>query len=121
MSQISGMFPGGPMRPGEANQDGDGAETPLRTGEDVEAGIVAARIAFKARRRRRSTVIAVAVAVAVAGGAGVYFGLQTVVTPEELTQQASKDEEASELDAIVDDVMGELRRMEELEAARNGR
>ncbi len=121
MSQISGMFPGGPRRPGDPNQDGDRTETPLRSGEDVEAGIARGVAEFKARRRRRSMVIVLAVAAVVAGVAGVYIGLQALVTPEELTEQAGAEEEASELDDIVVDVMDELRRMEEVEAARNRR
>ena len=65
--------------------------------------------------------IAIAVAVVVAGVAGVYIGLQARVTPEELTEQARMEEEASELTDIVGDVMDELWRMEDVEAARNGR
>ncbi len=121
MNQIHGMFPGGPRRPGDANQDGDQAETRLRSGEDVEVGIARGQGELKERGRRRSTVIVLAVAVLVAGAAGVYVGLQALVTPEELTEQARAEEEASELDNIVDDVMNELRRMEEVEAARNRR
>ncbi len=121
MNQIHGMFPGGPMRPGDANQDGDQAETRLRSGEDVEAGIAAGQVELKARRRRRSTVIVLAVAVLVAGAAGVYVGLQALVTPEELAEQARTEEEASELDEIVDRVMDELWRMEDVEAGRNRR
>ncbi len=109
------------MRQGEVNQDGDGAETPLRSGEDVDEDIAARVEELKARRRRRSTVIVLAVAVVVAGVVGVYVGLQALVTPEELTEQAGAEEAASELDDIVDDVMDELRRMEEVEAARNRR
>ncbi len=109
------------MRPGDANQDGDQVETRLRSGEDVEAGIAAGQVELKARRRRRSTVIVLAVAVVVAGVVGVYVGVQALVTPEELTEQAGAEEDASELDDIVDRVIGELWRMEEIEAARNRR
>ena len=115
------MFPGGPVRPGDANQEGDGAETRLRSGEDVEARIAGGQGELKTRWRRRSKLIAIAVAVVVAGVGGVYVGLQAIVTPEELTERARMEEEASELDDIVDDVMGELWRMEDIEAARNGR
>lgn len=121
MSQIRGIFPGGPARPGDANQEGGGAGTGLRSGEDVEAGIAAGRADLKTRRRRRSKLIAIAAAVVVAGVAGVYVGLQARVNPEELTEQARMKTEASELNDIVDGVMRELWRMEEVEAARNGR
>ena len=58
---------------------------------------------------------------AVAGVAGVYVGLQSRVTPEELIEQVRAEEEASEFDGIIGDVMDELWRMEDIEAARNGR
>ena len=121
VSQIRGMFPGGPVRPGDANQEGDGAETRLRSGEDVEARIAGGQGELKTRWRRRSKLIAIAVVVVVAGVAGVYVGLQAIVTPEELTERARMEEEASELGDIVDDVMGELWRMEDIEAARDRR
>ena len=120
MSQISGMFPGGPARPGDAKDD-DGAETHLRSGEDVEAGIAGGQGALKTRQRRRSKLVAIAVGVVVAGAAGIYVGLQAIVTPEELVKQARAEEEASELNDIVGDVMNELWIMEDVEAARNGR
>ena len=120
MSQVSGMFPGGPVRPGDA-KEGAGAETRLRSGEDVEAGIASGQGDLKTRRRRRSRLIAIAVAVALAGVVGIYVGLQARVTPEELAERLRAEEEASELNDIVGDVMGELWRMEEVEAARNGR
>ncbi len=121
MSKISGMFPGGPKRPGDANKDGDQTETPLRSGQDVEERIARGVGELKVRRRRRSTVIILAVAVVVAGVVGVYVGSQALVTPEELTEQARAEREASELDDIAREVMDELWRMEEVEAARNRR
>ncbi len=119
MSQIHGMYPGGPMHQGDSNQNGDRTEPHLRSGENVEAGISVAQGKLETRQRRRSRVIALAVAVAVAAATGVYVGLQAA--PEELTEQARTEKKTSELDAIVRDVMGELWRMEEIEAARNRR
>lgn len=86
----------------------------------MEAGIAHGQGELKTRRRRRSKLIAIAVAVVVAGVAGVYLGLQAIVTPEELAEQARTEAEASELNDIVGDVMDELWRMEDVEAARNG-
>ena len=121
MSQIHGMFPGGPTRQSDSSQNGDRTEPSLRPGEDVEAGIVVGRHELKERRRRRSMVIAIAVALVVGGVGGVYVGLQALVTPEELTEQLRTEDDVSELDGIVNDVMKELWRMEDIEAARNRR
>ena len=121
MSQIHAMYPGGPMHQGDSNQNGDRTEPRLRSGEDVEAGIVASQGELKTRRKRRSMVIALGVVLAVAGMTGVYVGWQAIVTPEELMEQARTEKEASGLGGIVDDVMDELWEMERVEAVRNGR
>ena len=121
MSKIHGVFPGGPTHQGDSDQNGDQIEPHLRSGEDVEAGIVAGQGELKTRHKRRSMVMALAVALAVAGMTGVYVGWQAKVTPEELMEQARTEKEASGLEGIVDDVMDELWEMERVEAARNGR
>ena len=115
------MFPGGPHRQDDAKQERERTETRLRSGEDLEAGITARNSQLKASGRRRSTVIALTVAVVVAGLTGVYIGLQARVTPEEVAERERIEKEVSDLDELARDVMGELWRMEEVEAARNGR
>ena len=115
------MFPGGPKRQDDAKQERERTETRLRSGEDLEAGIRVRQGEIKARSRRRSTVIALTVAVVIAGVTGVYVGVQAWVTPEELAERERLEKEASDLEELAREVMGELWRMEEIEAARNRR
>ena len=61
------------------------------------------------------------VGVGAASGGGVYVGLQAWVTPEELAERERLEKEASDLEEPAREVMGELWRMEEIEAARNRR
>ena len=115
------MFPGGPNRRDDAKQERERTKTRLRSGEDLEAGIRVRQSELKASGQRRSMVIALTVAVVVAGVTGLYVGLQSRVTPEELAERERLEKEASELDDLAREVMGELWRMEEIEAARNRR
>ena len=117
MSDIQGVFPGGPRRQdGTPPQDG-GTGAGLRFGEDVEADATTRAIGSRTKRKRRSILLLLGVAVLIAGATGVYFGVQSRTTLEQLAEQEWAG--ASDLNGIVDEVMDELWRMEDVEAARN--
>ena len=117
MSDIQGVSPGGPRRQDGSPPQNDQTGAGLRFGEDVEAGLTARQIGSRAKRRRRSMLIALGTLIVIAGAAGAYVGYQSMMTPEQFAEQEAAAE--SELDGIVDDVMDELWRMENVEAARN--
>ena len=117
MSQIQGMFPGGPRREDDASEP----HGPLRSGEDVEARITDRTLDAKASRKRRSMFIALGASVVLALTTGLYFGIQARVTAEELAEQERAKAEASQFDAETKKVMDELWKMEKVEAARNRR
>ena len=115
MSRIRGMFPGGPSHQGAASDP----RATLRAGEDVEAGINHHVIDAKARRKRRSMILAVAAIGILALTGGIYMGMQTQVTIEQITEEQRAEGEAGDVDDLTRRVMNELWRMEEAEAARN--
>ncbi len=117
MSQIQGMFPGGPRREGDASEP----HRPLRSGEDVEASITDNALETKASRKRRSMFIALGASVVLALTTGLYLGIQARVTAEELAEQERAAAEASEFDEDTQRVMDELWKMEKVEAVRNRR
>ena len=117
MSQIQGMFPGGPRHPGDTSEP----RATLRSGEDVEAGITDHSLDAKAHRKRRSMLIAVGAFGMLAVAGGIYMGMQAQTTPEQITEEQRTEGGADELDDLARRVMGELWRMEEIEAARNRR
>ena len=117
MSQIQGMFPGGPRHPGDTSEP----RGILRPGEDVEAGITDRAIDAKAHRKRRSMLIAVGAFAILAVAGGIYMGIQAQPTPEQIMEEQRTEGGADELDDLARKVVGELWRMEEIEAARNRR
>lgn len=117
MSQIQGMFPGGPRRKGDASEP----HRPLRSGEDVEASITDHTLEVKASRKRRSMFIGLGAIAVLALTAGLYIGIQARVTAEELAEQQRAEAEASDFDEYTKSVMDELWKMEKVEAVRNRR
>ncbi len=117
MSQIHGMFPGGPRREDDASEP----HGPLRSGEHVESSITDQTLEAKASRKRRSMFIALGASVVLALTTGLYMGIQARVTAEELAEQQRAEAAASEFDKDTQKVMDELWRMEKVEAARNRR
>ena len=111
------MFPGGPRR----QEDPSDLRGPLRSGEEVEAGITHDVLDAKARRRRQSMFIALGVFGVLALTGGLYVGIQARITPEQLAEEQRAEVEPSDLDETARKLMDELWRMEEIEAARNRR
>ena len=117
MSKIEAMFPGGPRR----QEDRSEPSGPLRSGEDFEAGMSGHALDAKARRKRWSMLMAMGAIGLLAVTGGLYLGIQTWITPEQITEEQRVEGEAGELDDLARKVIDELWRMEEIEAARNRR
>lgn len=115
--RIRGSFPGGPSRPGA-----EGAPAPtarIRSAEELEAEGRRHQLDDRRRRRRRRTAGVFAAALAAAAAGGLWLGLRSHRTSEEL---AATLEESQVRDAFISKEVNrtllELWKMEDVEAGR---
>lgn len=116
--QLSGSFPGGPSRRDQTPQRSGPPR--LRRMADIEETF-ARRSLDRRRDKRRSRLVAGFVGMLlVAGVAGVFLGLQSHTTAEEITA-AREEANRRELDlsSEVNRTLLELWKMEDVEAARS--
>lgn len=117
MGQISGRYPGGPTRdrPQVDKKAAKGLDD-LATVEEIEARRERDTTRIRVRRRRRRMVFGVVVCVVVAGGAGIWIGLRSHRTAEEIAaERRQQAAEEFDLRRTSDRLINELWKMEDLE------
>jgi hypothetical protein len=122
--RIRGSFPGGPRKKIPAAERRSAPR--LERIEQIEERAVGRSLGRVRRRRRKSLALALFAAVVTSAGAGVYLGLGSNQTVEEV--RAAQEAEASpvrgfgdmdEMSAEVNRALLELWKMEDVEFARN--
>ena len=119
MRRISGSYPGGPSRDrSEVDERADKRLDDLSSVEEIEARRGAGIVRTRGRRRRKRAVIGLAASIVIAGGAGVWMGLRSHRTAEELAaEQRAQAEAEFNLRRESDRLINELWKMEDLERA----
>lgn len=123
--RIGGAFPGGPSRKGSTEERG--SKPRLTRVEDIELRKAAQRERRARRRRLKRLAAGVGLSVVVAGAGGVYLGLQSHQSIDEIRSEQSFAEESesgfdmSEISQEVNRTLLELWRMEQVEYTRNSR
>lgn len=117
MDRISGSYPGGPKRDQLRTDDERGFSKPIPRVADLERGARDLNRRRMHRMRRERRMIAVGVALVASGASGMYIGLQTHQSSEELAQAEREKTRPSELDMVkeANRLMSELWKMEDLE------
>lgn len=117
MDRISGSYPGGPKRDQLRTNDERGFSRLIPRVADLERGAQYLRRRRMHRMRRKRMMIAVGVALVVSGASGMYMGLQTHRSPEELAQAEREKARPLELDLAkeANRLMSELWKMEDLD------
>ncbi len=118
MRRISGSYPGGPSRDrSEVDKRADKRLDDLASVEQIETrrgvGIVRAR----GKQRRRRLILGLVVSILVAGSGGVWMGLRSHRTAEELAAEQREAEAEFNLRRESDRLINELWKMEDLERA----
>ena len=117
MARIRGSYPGGPRR--EGAEDPRSGETPrLHTVQELEAGRGRRSRAREQRRRARRVWSGLVVALAASAGVGVFLGLRSHRTSEQLTEERNETREQQQQQDITREtnrVLLELWRMEDVE------
>jgi len=116
MTRIRGSYPGGPKREGAPDADAVGSAARLDRIEDVEERLGRRSRAREQRRRARRIWSGLVMAVALAAGTGLYLGLRSHRTSEQLTDDRN-DVRERDLDITreTNRVLLELWRMEDVE------
>ena len=120
--RIHGSFPGGPRKSVPAAERTTAPR--LECVEQIEAGIAQRQVRQKRRARLKRMLYGFVLAAGVAVGAGFYMGFKSRTTVEQLraeAEAAQAEQGMSELSTEVNRTLLELRKMEELEFARNSR
>jgi hypothetical protein len=115
MARIRGNYPGGPRRDrGDAEE---GASPPrLERIEDIESRVGRKSRAHAERRRSRRVWSGFVVAVILAAGIGLYVGMVTHRTSEEITEERNDQRELQQdITRETNRVLLELWRMEDVE------
>lgn len=112
MKRISGMFPGGPSRPGAASG------TPARSTRKDSHDPLRSALLARARRKRRRIVSAMLATLAAAGASGLMLGLEAHPSPASVVESARESGPRDALREETDRVLRELWRMEALERGR---
>lgn len=116
--RIKGSWPGGPKREGEG-QKRTGPPR-LKTVEQIEARKAARTIRTGRSKRQRRTLLGLVLCMVVAGGLGWTLGLRSHASLEEINAElAELQTEDPEMSAVINQVMMELWRMEDVEYTRN--
>ena len=117
--RITGSWPGGPKREGDAHKR---TRPPrLRRAEDIEAGLAARSVRIRHGARSRRIAIGLGVSLAVAGGFGWVLGKASHRTAEEvISEYATARRRDLDISAEVNRTLLELWKMENVQAARNG-
>ena len=118
MKKIPGRYPGGPSREGEGEAEpARGKSSSLPTVEELEGRASQGSQRRKASRRRKRVIVALVVSLAVAGGAGLWIGLESHRTEEELVQEmeAEVEDPVFDLEKQTDRIIDEIWKTEALE------
>ena len=119
MSRISGSYPGGPSRDrSEVDKRADKRLDDLASVAQIETRRGAGVVRTLGRQRRKRAVIGVVVSIIIAGSAGVWMGLQSHRTAEDLAaEQRAQAEAEFNLKRESNRLINELWKMEDLERA----
>ena len=119
MRRISGSYPGGPSRDrSEVDKRADKRLNDLASVEQIETRRGTDEVRTRGRRRRKRLIIGLVVSILVAGSGGVFIGLQSHRTAEELAaEQRAQAEAEFNLRRESDRLINELWKMEDLERA----
>ena len=122
-AKIRGTFPGGPRKSVAAVE----RTAPARLGrvEQIEDRAALRYVRHGSRRRQKRLLYGFLSAIVVSGGVGVYMGLRSHSTLEEVRAEAAADARGpvgpGDLSSEVNKAMLELWRMEDVEFMRNRR
>ena len=124
MKKIHGRYPGGPSRGGEGEAEpARGESQSLPTVEELEGRASQGSQRRKAIRRRRRAIVALVASLAVAGGVGLWIGLGSHRTDEEMAQEMEVEVESPgfDLEKQTDRIIDEIWKTEALERIPRGR
>lgn len=121
MRRISGSYPGGPSRDrSEVDKRADKRLDDLASVEQIETRRGQEEVRVRGKRRKRRVLLGLMVSIIIAGSGGVFMGLRSHRTAEELAaEQRAQAEAEFNLKRESNRLINELWKMEDLE--RSGR
>jgi hypothetical protein len=125
MSELRGRYPGGPSRKKpEGEAQAPRRKVRLDTVEEIEARAAEGSQARNLRRRKKRVMIGAASFIVIGGGIGLWIGLQSHRTDEEVAQELGRGQARGvefDLNKQADRLISEMWKTEALEKLPGGR